>query len=171
MRQYYYFLMCCFFVSYQSPALAEECVDAVRALIPWASDWRGYPRDYPKIAQNEGLIVNSDPSGCSLDDPCILVYLPGYGYGINEEYGHVAVLYSSKAPYNIQDSNGVCGGYRKKCQKTHINWEKAKVIHPPNMCDVNRDGKINKKDALDKLKKSDFFKWFNVWKEECYEKK
>ncbi|KPA19188.1 Extracellular protease, partial [Candidatus Magnetomorum sp. HK-1] len=109
----------------------EQCVEGVRKLIPWASDWHGHPYEWRTKGQNYGLNVNQSASGCSSSDPCILVYPRDYGSGISEEYGHVAVLKSSSSPYNIQDSNGVCGGGDRASCKKSVRLNDAYVIHPP----------------------------------------
>jgi len=110
---------------------AEQCVDGVKQLVSWSEHWKGNADDFPNNAERDGLIVNDDPSGCNSDEPCILFYHPDYGYGIDYKHGHVAVLYNDASPYNIQDSNGVCGGDRAICSKNNINFNKASIIHPP----------------------------------------
>ena len=111
---------------------AETCVKGVRELISWASDWSGSADNFIKIAKKKKLTVNHDPKGCNSDDPCILYYHPNYGYLINSDVGHVAVIYNDSPRYIIKDSNGVCGGGDKaSCKKRYINFEKASIIHPP----------------------------------------
>jgi len=122
-------IICCF-VSMASLSYAEQCVDAVRALVPWTSNWTGNANEFPDIGRGHGLTVNNNPSGCTENDPCVLVYHPNYGSGIDSTNGHVVVLYNDSSPYSIQDSNGICGGYREECTRANINLDNVSIIHP-----------------------------------------
>ncbi len=120
-------------------AQAEECVAAVRALVPWATvnniptTGNGLGAYTMKAsAQKNGNTVNNSAANCSDANPCILVYPPDYGSYIPIETGHVAVLRSDKnsdGTYALTDSNGVCKGYRASCNK-YVDLSKAAVIHP-----------------------------------------
>lgn len=118
-------------------ALAESCVAAVRALVPWATvanipTTNSAADTMAANAKARGYKVDRSPSKCSASEPCILVYPSTYGSGINKTYGHVAVLRSdkdSKGKATIQDSKGICGGTRKTCQTTPKR-DKVSVIHP-----------------------------------------
>lgn len=116
-------------------ARAEQCVDAVRALVSWTKNiplTNGAADSMGTNAKKNGFSVNNNPSSCSSKKPCVLVYPRTYGHLINSTYGHVAVLQSdknSKGTVTITDSNGICGGTRKQCSTTP-QWNNVSVIHP-----------------------------------------
>lgn len=111
---------------------SEQCVDAVWVLVGWSKDFKGSgaAENWTNAAKKKGYSVNHDAGGCSDRKPCVVVYPKDYGSGINKKYGHVAALYGcGSGSCKLQDSNGVCGGYRSDCKKS-INFRKAWVIHP-----------------------------------------
>ncbi|ELS31211.1 hypothetical protein [Pseudanabaena biceps] len=128
------------FLATAGAANAEECVTGARAMVSWATQ-SNIPTLAPTYgaatmvtsATKNGYRVDNNPAGCSDSKPCLLIYPKTYGNSINTTYGHVAVLYSktSNNRYNIADSNGICGGDRKRCT-TSPNFSKALVIHPKN---------------------------------------
>jgi len=128
------------YLSIAGAAHAEQCVTGARAMVSWATK-SNIPTLAPTYgaetmatsASKNGYRVDNDPSGCSGNKPCLLIYPKTYGHGIDTTAGHVAVLYSktSNNRYNIADSNGICGGDRKSCT-TSPDFSKALVIHPKN---------------------------------------
>lgn len=117
-------------------AKAEQCVDCVRAVLPWTKNIKpasGYAKDWINAAQSQGFRVDKNPSGCSDSKPCVLVYQPSYKNGIDATAGHVAVYYGGN---KIKDSNGICNSKNKKNKdrqtcNTNPDFSKAVyVIHP-----------------------------------------
>jgi len=115
-------------------AKAEQCVDCVRAVLPWTKNIKpssGYAKDWINAAN--GFRVDKNPSGCSDSKPCVLVYQPSYGNGINATAGHVAVYYGGS---KIKDSNGICNSKnknkkdRQSCNSNPDFSKAAYVIHP-----------------------------------------
>lgn len=110
------------------PASAEQCVDGVRALVPWTKNAKGAADTW--VTQFPKSKVNQSTTGCAANTPCVLVYPHTYGSGIDRSNGHVAVLKGcSGKSCDIQDSNGICGGNRKSCQ-TKPDFTRVSVIHP-----------------------------------------
>ena len=93
----------------------------------------GYAKNWSSTAQKQGYRVDKSSSGCSDKKPCVLVYQPSYGSGINSTAGHVAVYYGGD---KIMDSNGICNSKNKKTKdrqtcNSHPDFSKAVyVIHP-----------------------------------------
>jgi hypothetical protein len=107
---------------------AEEPTDAVRALLPWTRDIIGNPDEWVYRAETMGFKVNRRPG-----ENCVVVFSRDYGYGVNRNYGHVAVL-RTKDPrkgYLIQDSSGFGGCERCTKWVRKIDFRKAWFIHPP----------------------------------------
>lgn len=114
-------------VSFATSALAEQCTSGVHALVPWSSVITGYAKDWAKNAEKLGFTVDKNPSGCTASDPCVLVYQPSYGSGIDKTYGHVAAFYGGT---QIADSNGICKGTRTHCNSSPNFAKAVNVIHP-----------------------------------------
>lgn len=108
---------------------AEQCTDAVHALLQWTKNIRGNADQWDENANALGFTVNHSSAGCSNKTPCVLVYPKNYGHGIDSHYGHVAVLYGCGNTCNIQDSNGVCNGKTRAICSKSVDFKKALVIH------------------------------------------
>lgn len=105
---------------YWQPVHAEQSVNDIKALVSWTYHWnmKCTGNNFIQLAKDHGHIVDKNPSGCSISNPCILVY----------HHSHIGVLYSATPPYKIKESNSLCEKGKKECDIPNIN--NASVVHP-----------------------------------------
>ncbi|MCX5789089.1 MAG: CHAP domain-containing protein [Elusimicrobia bacterium] len=112
-----------------SPVLAEQCTQGVHAVAAWTRSIEGNAVDWIANARKLGFHVDHLPGNGT-----VVVYPPSYGHHINARYGHVAYVVDADTDRNgkitVIDSNGICGGTRRKCKANQPNWLRAWVIHP-----------------------------------------